>query len=47
MHAVRIPLLLSHHLLYAAAALLAVLALGSVLGRWQRLTLYGLLLSVR
>ncbi len=44
MHALRMSLLLSHHLLYAAAALLVVLAFGSVLGRWQRLALYGLLL---
>jgi hypothetical protein len=44
MHRLRSPLLLSHHLLYAAAALLVVLAFGSVLGRWRRLTLYGLLL---
>jgi hypothetical protein len=44
MHALRMPLLLSHHLLYAAAALVVVLAFGSALGRSQRLTLFGLLL---
>jgi hypothetical protein len=44
MHTLRMPLLLSHHLAYAAAARLVVLAFGSMLGRWQRLTLFGLLL---